>query len=146
MNTFICSACSTETPLCFKHDHHEIPQAAGGTDKDIIAICSSCHTRIHSLAYMLLNPKRMHEVEGVLELAYDSYTARRRVISLADTVAKEMAAKADEDPELNNGDRSIQITVNKDFYYKLLFAAKDRRLSVTKLCKGFIVDGIDKLI
>ena len=146
MKTFSCSACEAETPECFKHEHHEIPQAAGGTDKDIILVCSSCHTRIHSLAYMLLNPKKMHEVEGVLAIAYDSYTVRRRVISLADTVAKEMAAKADSDPLLDNGDRSIQIVVDKDYYYTLLFAAKDRRLSVANLCKKLIIEGMDRIL
>ena len=138
MDVFECYTCSTITPTALKHEHHVKPRSTGGTDEDLVSICASCHTQIHSIAYMLLNPKRLAEAEAVLATYYKNEGTRQRIANLASIVAKEMAARADGDRVLENGMRRIAIELPEEDYYKLLVGAKDKRVSMTKFLHGII--------
>lgn len=143
MKTFVCQVCDTQTPDAFLHKHHQKPQAAGGTDKDIINICSSCHQRIHSLAYMLMNPKRKPEVEGVLQLYFPNHNTRKKIINLANIVALEMSARADKGL-ISGEEKQVMFTLDSDSYYKLLVSAKDKRIAVTNHAKAIIMEWLRK--
>jgi hypothetical protein len=141
--TFNCYACTTETPKAFGHEHHKIPQSAGGTDKDIVLLCSGCHAQIHAVSYAVLNPKRHKEVEELLLYFKDEGT-RSRIAELSYTVAKEMTLKADGSKFIEGEEKTVAFTMEKQDYLKLLFAAKDRRMSVVNFVKGIVLQHLER--
>ena len=146
MSNFICYACSQETPDAFKHEHHKVPLAAGGTDKDLVSICASCHTSTHSIAYMVLNPKRTHEIDETL-LYYKSADTRKKIAELAYTVAREMTLKSEAGTKnLEAEEKTVTFTTDKQQYLKILFAAKDRRMSVANFVKMVVLQQVEKLL
>jgi hypothetical protein len=141
--TFNCYACQVETPDAFGHQHHKIPQSAGGTDKDIVLLCSGCHAQIHAVAYAVLNPKRHKEIDELLLYFKDEGT-RSRIAELAYTVAKELTLKADGGKILENEEKTVQFVMKKQDYLKLLFAAKDHRLSVQNFVLGIVLQHLER--
>ncbi len=143
IKTFNCYACRTETPEAFGHEHHKIPQAAGGTDKDIVLLCSGCHNYSHSVAYAVLNPKRRNEIDNLL-LYFKDEDTRARIAELAYTVAKEMTLKADGGKVIEGEEKQVFFHLDRNDYLKLLFAAKDRRMSVVNYVKGIVLEHLER--
>ena len=83
-------------PVSLHHEHHKIPQALGGPDTpdNLADLCLTDHQSLHLIAFMLINPKRKHEIDPTLITLYpnDSDT-RRRLIEFANLVAKEIVLK-----------------------------------------------------
>lgn len=93
METFDCDICRKRVPVQFKHDHHVRPQAAGGTDVDIIRICAGCHNNIHRLENLLAGPKA-GTAKDVAAVFYDNDPgAQQRALRFAAEAAKWMHAK-----------------------------------------------------
>lgn len=90
-----CHVCVTSVPREFAHEHHERPQAAGGTDEDIIFLCSGCHNNVHQIANMLMGPKA-GQAEATIK-SFSLYAAslhsQRRCMQLAMEVVKWLQLK-----------------------------------------------------
>jgi HNH endonuclease len=98
MKSFICAICDKPFPESLKHEHHKIPKSLGGPDTpdNIAKLCSADHMHLHAVAYMLVNPKRRHEVDPtVLSIFPNDPAAIRRLLEFANLVAKEMFLKKD---------------------------------------------------
>lgn len=95
MTTITCYVCHSTVPMELAHEHHRRPQAAGGTDADVINLCSGCHDNLHRVATMMMNPKRAGQVEDVVKMAYGSEGGRRRLLELARLVVQWMVRKRD---------------------------------------------------
>jgi hypothetical protein len=83
-------------PEALHHLHHKIPKALGGSDDptNMVNLCQTDHQLLHTLAYMLINQKRKHEVEPTLQSIYPGDLIRqKKVMEFAAYVAKEMALK-----------------------------------------------------
>lgn len=96
MKTFVCEICRKTFPESLRHEHHKVPKALGGSDgpENLVSLCHADHNNLHLLAYMMINPKRSHEVEPtVVSIFPDAMESRRRLIEFSKIVAKEMALK-----------------------------------------------------
>lgn len=89
-----CKVCGDPVPEPFKHDHHEIPQAAGGEGGPIASLCGGCHDNLHRVAQML-GSKRAGLIEDSVRIMYPDANARERLMKLARLVHEYMALKAD---------------------------------------------------
>jgi hypothetical protein len=146
METVSCYCCpmGNITPKSFAHQHHKIPQAAGGTDKDLVWLCAGCHAYTHSIAYMILNPKRTKDVSSAL-LFFKDPLQQKRIAELANLVAQEMAMKADGLKDLEDLEKPVSFTLRKEDYLKLMFAAKDSRISISDFAKQAVLTLLTKL-
>ena len=108
MHSFICSICSEEFPVALHHEHHKVPKSLGGSDAptNLVDLCQTDHQLLHAVAFMIINPKRKHEIEPTLLSVYPGplgLPVRKKVLEFAGYVAKEMALKKeikkDEDAE-----------------------------------------------
>ena len=126
---FNCYACRKEYPTAFGHQHHLIPQAAGGTDKDIVWLDSGCHAMAHSLAYMVMNPKRITELDQALTHFTDE-DHRQKMAELANTVAQEMLAKSEGDKMGIVVKKKVLIELEETEHLRYLTMARDRRMSI----------------
>lgn len=96
MQGFICGICGGTFPDSLKNEHHRVPKSLGGSDdpSNIALLCSGDHQSLHAVAYMIVNPKRRHEVDpAVCALFPSDLRARRKLLELASLVAKEMALR-----------------------------------------------------
>ncbi len=96
-----CKVCLQNIPEPFKHDHHEIPQAAGGVGGPVAALCAGCHENLHRVADMIQSPKRSGLVEDSIKIMYPDLGARERLMQLANAVVEYMTMKADGKIDLN---------------------------------------------
>lgn len=97
-----CKVCQDQIPEPFAHDHHEIPQAAGGAGSPIAQLCGGCHDNLHRVAEMVMSPKRAGLVEDSLAIMYPNTDARDRLMALAQAVVEYMTMKADGKIDLNH--------------------------------------------
>lgn len=96
MTTFKCEICYKTFPTALMHEHHAIPKSLGGSDspENLKKLCSSDHTYLHAIAFMIVNPKRRHEVEPTAHTIFpEDPHAIRRLLQFAQLVAKEMFLK-----------------------------------------------------
>ncbi len=93
MQTFDCDICRKRTPTQFKHDHHVRPQAAGGTDADLVRICAGCHNNLHRLETLLSGPKAGTARDVAAVFYANDTAAQQRVLAYAAEAAKWMHAK-----------------------------------------------------
>jgi hypothetical protein len=89
----VCKVCGERTPMMFKQEHHEIPQAAV-RDGQTISLCSGCHHNLHRIADMLRGGKA-GLAEDSARVAYPDDRARARLFDLAKTVVAWMTMKRD---------------------------------------------------
>ena len=96
MICFTCEICEKDSPTTLLNEHHRVPKSLGGTDarNNIAMLDAGCHQNLHALAYMMINPKRQHEVEptSVAIFPHDP-PARKKLLEFAHHVAREMALK-----------------------------------------------------
>lgn len=96
MQTFTCEICLRIYPVALHHEHHKIPQSLGGPDTpdNIANLCQTDHQSLHTIAFMMINAKRRHEIDPTLISLYphDGDT-RRRLTEFAQLVAREMVLK-----------------------------------------------------
>lgn len=121
MQSFVCAICQGSYPEALHHEHHKIPKSLGGPDTpdNLVGLCQTDHQLLHSISYMLTNPKRKHEVEPTLASVYPNKIAiQRRVIEFASLVAREMLLKKEIKKE---EDAETRITVEiPNLYVQLL--------------------------
>jgi hypothetical protein len=96
MRGFICQICKDQYPESLHHSHHKIPKSLGGADtpENMVDLCQTDHQLLHTIAYMLINNKRKHEVEPTLASIYPGeIQIQKMVLEYAGFVAREMALK-----------------------------------------------------
>lgn len=96
MQAFACEICADPYPVSLLNEHHKKPQALGGTDhpSNIAKLCAGCHQALHSIAHMMVNPKRRHEIDAAaVALFPQDQNARTRLLRLASLVARELVLK-----------------------------------------------------
>jgi hypothetical protein len=143
--SFICYACGDVKALAHRDEHHRIPQSAGGTDADKIDLCKMCHQGLHALAYAFKNPKRKGEIDHILS-AWARQETKAKIAELAMFVVKAEVAKADTPENFEDEEKTITFPLTKKEYLKILFAAKDRRVSVSNFVKDIVLKQVEKLL
>lgn len=96
MRSFKCEICTDQFPDSLLNEHHKKPQSLGGTDhpSNVASLCAGCHQALHSISFLILNPKRRHEIDAAtISLFPQDGNARQRLLKLASLVAREMALK-----------------------------------------------------
>jgi len=96
MQTFTCEICRRVYPVALHHEHHKIPQSLGGPDtpENLASLCQTDHQSLHTIAFMMVNPKRTHEIDPTLISLYPKEAeVRRRLTEFAQLVAREMVLK-----------------------------------------------------
>ena len=96
MKSFICEICTSTYPASLVNEHHKVPKSLGGSDTsdNLALLCSGCHQGLHSLAYMIVNPKRRQEIDpSVCALFPQELQARKKILEFASLVGKEMALR-----------------------------------------------------
>lgn len=96
MKSFLCQICRRNFPEALRHEHHKVPKALGGRDTpdNLAELCNADHMHLHAIAYMLINPKRRHEVEPVAASIHPNDPAAiRRLLEFAQLVAREMVLR-----------------------------------------------------
>ena len=125
--------------------HHKIPQAAGGTDKDLVWLSKGAHQNLHMIAHAILNPKRQHEVEALIKASYPTdHEAQERLAELASLVARYMHQKADSGEFYEGEQKMLQCEVDTDTWQRIFFAAKDRKLSLAAWTKEAVLEKLNK--
>lgn len=108
-------------PESLHHLHHKVPKSLGGADtpENLVNLCQTDHQLLHTVAYMLINKNRKHEVEPTLQAVYPNDLARqKKVMEFAVYVAKEMALKKEIKKE---ADQETRVTVElPQLYLELL--------------------------
>lgn len=96
MRSFRCEICQDIFPASLHHLHHKIPQSLGGPDTpdNLVNLCQADHQLLHTIAFMMVNSKRKHEIEPTLVSMYaNNIPTQKKVIEYASYVAREMALK-----------------------------------------------------
>lgn len=96
MDSFTCEICARQYPESLLNRHHKTPQALGGPDtpENLADLCSGCHQSLHSVAFILANPKRREELEPTVSSLFPNQPEpRRKLLFLAGLVAKEMGLR-----------------------------------------------------
>lgn len=121
MRSFNCKICKQDYPEALHHEHHIIPRALGGTNdpNNLADLCQADHDLLHAVAYMLVNPKRRHEIEPTLNSMYpNDRETQRKVLEYANYAAREMALKKEIKKE---PDQETRVTVElPQLYIQLL--------------------------
>lgn len=121
MQSFKCEICLEDYPASLHHEHHKIPKALGGSDapSNLVNLCQQDHQLLHTIAYMLINDKRRHEIEPTLNSVYPNDRATQtKVIEYANYAAREMALKKEIKKE---PDQETRLTVElPQLYIQLL--------------------------
>lgn len=95
IKVYCCKICLAETPATFSQEHHETPQAAGGTAGPTSELCAGCHHNLHRVADMLTRGKAGLAEDSVAIMYPDDQGAKERMFALARTVVEYMTMKAD---------------------------------------------------
>lgn len=93
METIVCGVCSKRVPSSLAHGHHAKPQAAGGTDLDLMDLCSGCHDNVHRISDMLRGPRASEARDTVNAYYADNQCGARRCLDLAVKVVRHMSEK-----------------------------------------------------
>jgi hypothetical protein len=102
-----CKVCGDAVPAVFEHQHHEIPQAAGGSDGPLASLCAGCHATLHRVADMLMS-KRAGLADDAAKIAYPDPAVRERLFDLANMVVEYMTLKRDGQVE---SDQPIKVMI-----------------------------------
>lgn len=107
--------------MSLHHEHHKIPKSLGGSDapNNLVDLCQTDHQLLHTVAYMLVNQNRKHEIEPTISAMYPSEpNTQRLVLEYANYVAREMALKKE---IKKNQDQEARIVVElPQLYMELL--------------------------
>jgi len=76
----VCPACLKEKVMV--EEHHEIPQAAGGSDGSTIQICTECHEAVHLCARKFLSGKGA-EAQKIADSVFSNKSLANRLIKSA---------------------------------------------------------------
>lgn len=121
MQSFKCEICQQNYPAALHNEHHKIPKALGGSDEssNLSDLCQQDHDLLHTIAYMLINPKRRQEIEPTLNSVYpNDRVTQRKVLEFANLAAREMALKKEIKKE---PDQETRITLElPQLYIQLL--------------------------
>lgn len=121
MQGFICQICQGAFPEALCHEHHKIPKSLGGSDSpdNMVMLCQTDHQLLHTVAYMMINPKRYHEVEPTISSIYPGDMAiRLKVMEYANYAAREMALKKE---IRKDADQETRLTIElPQLYIQLL--------------------------
>ena len=96
MRSFTCEICQDTYPDALVNEHHKVPKSLGGSDTpdNLVLLCSGCHQSLHSVAFMIANPKRRHEIDPALcALFPGDMQKRKKLLEFASLVAKEMVLR-----------------------------------------------------
>lgn len=110
METFRCEICQKSYPISLMDEHHRIPKALGGPDTpaNIAKLYKGCHQNLHTVAYILINPKRKAELDATLFSIFPTDEgARRRLLGFAVQVAKEMSLKKETKKKASDLQRTV---------------------------------------
>ena len=145
METFICWVCETEQPVAFRHKHHVKPRSVGGTKKDEIYICDSCHMKTHAIARAMLSKDRHHEVEGML-LFFKDDEVRRRIATLAQADMQARVERANDSvrEKIDDIPVAVRVDIPPRVHSQLSLAAKDRRVSMGKYILAAIQEKLER--
>jgi hypothetical protein len=136
-----CKICQKQFPREFIVKHHVKPQAAGGTDKDIIFICSGCHDNLHAIVRMLLGGKGGRAIT-VIDSTYNTEKSKKNIIKYSKLTAKYIRMRQE---GIIKGDTviveaEIPLTDKEARMFKIL--VKERKTSkkafLTKLIKSIL--------
>jgi len=139
--TFVCWACKNKYASIFKEEHHAIPQAAGGTQKDIVSLCSKCHRGLHSVASAMASKSKRRTLDLAVNSFGEDEDTRKRIKELAALVVKHMQ-KLKEGSQ-GKTTRPVTVEIPISIHKGLTFLAKDSGLSI----KDFVIQIVfDKVL
>ena len=146
MEMVSCYCCPTGNtrPKNASDAHHKIPQAAGGTDKDLVWLCPNCHDFLHRLAKMLASQDRVKEVSAMLAFLTDE-GQKKRIAELANLVAQYMNYKQEGLVDLDELEFPVSFVLNKDEHAKLRAAGIDSRLGMQGFAKQAVLSILNKM-
>ena len=148
MLSFACEFCADTYPVGLLNEHHRKPQSLGGSDdqSNIANLCSGCHQGLHSIAFMMVNPKRRHEVDAAaISLFPEDAQARQRLLRLTVMVAREMVLKK-EIRKPPNEEIKVMITLPSRYLELIKQAGMDmpsrtgKRAGVSRVMRRVVAD------
>lgn len=111
-----CFVCTVE--IAATHDHHVVPQAAGGAYGPEVELCPTCHNMVHNAAHLLSRGK-----SADVQLAHLNDEARARASFLAQAiVVAEINRKDGENPN-----PLLSVKFDSPLYMKALDMLKAER-------------------
>lgn len=117
-----CTVCDWRGYRSLAHEHHIIPQAAGGTDDptNLVMLCATCHHALHMIGLDILNGKT-NRARDRLALQWPEPARREQATHLANTVAEEFAEKRRKGPP---EEHMVQLMLDHDTFAHLKLLAQ----------------------
>lgn len=110
MTFFKCEICGENFPTALHHEHHKVPKSLGGSDEksNLSDLCSSCHQHLHTVAFMIVNPKRRHEIDPTLIAIFGAEQNKKiKLVEFSKLVAKEMLLKKEIRKDSDSDSRTV---------------------------------------
>lgn len=131
MSCYVCPWAGSER---LAHEHHIVPQAAGGSDDptNLIWLCAGCHHNIHAIGYALQHRRRAEAID-LLNQTYTHPPMRKRVHDLAVTAAQELAQNREKPSS-----HKVLLELTHTEFLAVQALAREQRVSVVNLCLGLV--------
>lgn len=128
---FRCACCVNSFPAFYRHEHHRIPQSAGGPDtpENLLELCPGCHDALHKVAYKLLGKANVAMVKDTLGFIFkDNLKAQQTCLELAIYVRDSMVKAREEGLDPNH---IVTVATSLQKKHKDVFAicCQDARVS-----------------
>ena len=127
MVDFVCYLCEEQYPTEFKNDHHKIPQAAGGDDKDIVHLCSGCHQTLHAIANVMKNPTKTGLVDDFIIRYFETPEQQVRCRDLAVLIVKYLSFKQEGLLDLSQVMITVPVPLSHIYHAALRTLANEHR-------------------
>ncbi len=142
----VCAGCRVMTTAALSHEHHVIPQAAGGTAGPTERICADCHGAVHRVAEKV-RAGRLPEILDDLRIRYPDVAVQRRLIELGTIAAREL----DQPAMAATGEVRVTFSLPRGTLQRLRVLAASfrspdtgRRLGVAGLLRRWVIGMVDR--
>ena len=137
---FTCAVCWKKFPLSMRQVHHVVQQAAGGTDKQTVDLCYTCHDTVHLIAKKLMKACNTDDINEIMDSVYDrDYRAKTRCMRIAEEAYKSMLLKSEGDPEYQPEFARLTVKVPADVKARLHMIAKESGQSIDSFLQNIII-------
>lgn len=130
----VCYVHGTPFPRASCHEHHEMPQAAGGSDDpaNLTFVCANCHNMIHRIADLLRANRKGFGADIALQYSPNDLSMRDRLLRLAEYAAASMQS-VDDGETPGATDQVIQVVLPRAIYERFKILVGDHRANGRKV-------------
>lgn len=141
-----CGACGDTYPHSLLNEHHRQPQAAGGADGPVIAVCVLCHTAVHAATREFMRGKIGKARDILSLLVKGDAEAEQRLWDLVQDAARAIASGA------HREEQPVTFDMSRDRYLLLQSIARGllkpggRKIGTRNLIRMIVDQWLEKYL